>query len=169
MIDSGELEHVSGHKLQQNVCTGLSGETTQITRNKSESQKSTGSQVGKMLDINIAKNYSFVHDSETVAEPQPNELKNCEKNKIKKAEYIGETVKKNVNFYELKEEGKLSKVDRLVLMNQNKIQNFFFENLKEKDKKESKEAGALNPAEKQYEKKMEEEGVYNNEKDKKAE
>lgn len=66
-IEVGILES-STNKSQPHTCTGLSGETTQITRIKSESQKSNCSQMEKMLEINIAKNYSFTHDPETIME-----------------------------------------------------------------------------------------------------
>ena len=53
-----EVEDVenSENKIHPNTCTGLSEETTQITRIKSESQKSNCSQLDKLLNINITKN-----------------------------------------------------------------------------------------------------------------
>ena len=75
ITDSIELGQKEAEEAKMMTCMGLSGETTQITRIRSESQKSGGSQVEKMLEIDIAKNYSFTHESEALVEGKEGFLK----------------------------------------------------------------------------------------------
>lgn len=65
----------SGHLGQATGCTNKSGDTTQITRVISESQKSDSLRVDKMLQIGIAKNYSFLHEPEPNGEGRPDSIK----------------------------------------------------------------------------------------------
>lgn len=76
------FKELSNNKTQHNTCTGLSGETTQITRIKSESQKSNSSHMDKMLGINIVKNYSFTHDAEKNINQKDKNTHNILKNSL---------------------------------------------------------------------------------------
>jgi hypothetical protein len=129
-INSGELDpkEVSENKIPVNMCTGMSDETTQITRVKSESQQSNSSQVGKMSDINIATNYCFFHDAENT---QDIKVDSSHKQQNSEAHIqVNETVKQNNKKALLNSEKKDKKIDKRFVVQEQEVQNFFFSNRK---------------------------------------